>query len=95
MYIVSAQENVGLKADRLKKSLGLQNKGKLEIEQVKVKERLTRSDLDNMSLLCQVEAYQVRLKQCVIIMSRRGSSQVRLLLKCQNCVKEGFSGQAK
>ena len=72
MYTVSAQENVGLKADRLKKSLGLQNKGKLEIEQVKVKERLTRSDLDNMSLLCQVEAYQVSLKQCVFIMSRRG-----------------------
>jgi hypothetical protein len=60
LYIVSAQENVGLKADRLKKSLGLQNKGKLEIEQVKVKERLTRSDLNNVSLLCQGEAHQVR-----------------------------------
>jgi hypothetical protein len=67
LYIVSAQENVGLKADRLKKSLGLQNKGKLEIEQVKVKERLTRSD--NMTILYHVEASQVR--NCDNFISRR------------------------
>jgi hypothetical protein len=54
----------------LKKSLGLQNKGKLEIEQVKVKERLTRSDFNNMSLKCQGKAYQVR--QYDNIISRRG-----------------------
>jgi hypothetical protein len=31
-----------LKADRVKRSLGLQNKKQLEIEPVKIKERLTR-----------------------------------------------------
>jgi hypothetical protein len=52
----------------LKKSLGLQNKGKLEIEQVKVKERLTRSD--NMTILYQGEAYQSGLKNFVNIIDK-------------------------
>ncbi len=90
MYIVSAQENVGLKADRLKKSLGLQNKGKLEIEQVKVKERLTRSDLNNVSLLCQGEAHQRSGFYCNVNTVSRRSLQVRL----NNMSRRGLPGQS-
>lgn len=43
MNISLIQENVMLKTDRVKKSLGLQNKKQLEIEPVTVKERLTRN----------------------------------------------------
>lgn len=43
MNISLIQENVGLKADRVKKSLGLLTKGQLEIDEVKVRERLTRN----------------------------------------------------